>query len=546
VPAADRRARSLALTAAGLARGAGMGLPVDLELWRIAGGRPAAAAPIAAADPAAAMVAALEQALTPIERKQGAHYTPAALAERLIALAVQGTKPNSRPTVVDPACGGGAILLAAGRHLVAQGIPMDVVARDLLWGADVDPLAAAVADVAIALWSRGTVPATGHIVVADTLLAGRTTWATPPRDGFDLVVGNPPFQGQLAKSTARSAEAQAKVRARFGAAMGPYADTAALFLLAGVELAARGGRVALVQPRSTAAARDAGPVRDALAAKARLVELWAPRTKQFAANVHVCVPVLAVGRRDPSPDWTAGLAAADGVPTLDLGRREVLGSMATALAGFRQHYYGLVPHVREAGKGRPTAPLVTSGLLGVGASAWGRRPVRFAGAEWQRPAVDRRAVGRDAPEVGAWLEQLRRPKVLVASQTKVVEAAVDREGGWVPCTPVVSILPRRKADLDLVAAALCAPPAAAWAASRAAGTGLSPGSIRMSTDLALAVPLPEDQSRWEAAARALAMGDLEAFAAEATAAHRLPGAEAEAVLAWWHAKTGLGGARPVR
>jgi hypothetical protein len=513
-----------------------MGLPADLELWRIAGGRPAAAAPISAADPAATMVAALEAALTPDERKQGAHYTPAALAERLVAMAVQGTKLGARPMVVDPACGGGAILLAAGRHLVAHGVPVDVVARELLWGADVDPLAAAVTDVAIALWSRGTVPATGHVVGADALVAGRRIWPTPPPAGFDLVVGNPPFQGQLARSTARSAEAQAKVRARFGEAMGPYADTAALFLLAGVELARRGGRVALVQPRSIAAARDAGPVREALAVKARLVDLWAPRTKQFAANVHVCIPVLAVGRRDPAPDWTGGLAVADGVPAVGLGRREVLGSMATAMAGFRQHYYGLVPHVREAGKGRPAAPLVTSGLLEVGGSAWGRRPVRFAGAEWQRPAVDRRAVARDTPEVGTWLEQLRRPKVLVASQTKVVEAAVDRDGAWVPCTPVVSVVPRRKADLDLVAAALCAPPAAAWAAARAAGTGLSPGSIRMSTDLALAVPLPRDAAGWRRAARALAKGDLDAFAVEATAAHRLPRGEAEAVLDWWQAR----------
>jgi hypothetical protein len=523
-----------------------MGLPNDLELWRIAGGRPAAAAQIAAADPAAAMVAALEQALTPTERKQGAHYTPAALAERLVAMAVHGAKLGPRPTVVDPACGGGALLLAAGRHLASQGIPVDVVARELLWGADVDPLAAAVTDVAIALWSRGTVPATGHIVVADTLLEGRSTWATAPERGFDLVVGNPPFQGQLARSTARTSEAQARVRARFGAAMGPYADTAALFLLAGVDLAARGGRVALVQPRSTAAARDAGPVREALAAKARLVDLWAPRTKQFAANVHVCVPVLAVGRRDPAPDWTRGLASADGVPTVDLERREVLGSMATAVAGFRQHYYGLVGHVREAGRGRPAAPLVTSGLLEVGACAWGRRPVRFAGTEWRRPAVDRRAVRRDDPDVGAWLEQLRRPKVLVASQTKVVEAAVDRDGSWVPCTPVVSVLPRRKADLDLVAAALCAPPAAAWAVGRAAGTGLSPGAIRMSTDLALAVPLPRDRARWRQAARALATGDLEAFAEHATAAHRLPRAHADAVLDWWRRETGLGAGEAVR
>lgn len=512
-----------------------MGLPVDLELWRIAGGRPAAAASIEAEDPAAALVAALERSLTTDERRQGAHYTPADLADRLVALATKGTRPGGRPTVVDPACGGGAMLLAAGRHLVTAGIPIDVVARDLLWGADVDPLAAAVADTAIALWSRGTVPATGHIVVADPLVAGRKAWPSAPKSGFDLVVGNPPFQGQLAASTTRSPDRQDRLRERYGPAVAPYVDTAALFLLAGLDLARRGGRVALVQPRSTAAARDAGPVRAAVARRARLVDLWAPPGFAFAARVHVCVPVLAVGRSDPGADWSARLAAGDGVPVVELapGARTV-GHVATAVAGFRQHYYGLVPHVREAGRARSASPLVTSGLLGVGRSAWGTQEVRFAGTGWDRPSVDRRALGRDDPALAEWVERVTRPKVLVASQTKVVEAAADRTGRWVPCTPVVSVVPKRTADVDLVAAALCAPPAAAWASARAAGTGMSPGAIRMSAELALAVPLPSDRRRWRLAAEALSAGDLDAFADHATAAHRLPEAQAEAVLAWWH------------
>ncbi len=511
-----------------------MGLPVDLELWRIAGGRPAAAAPIEAEDPAGALVAALERSLTTDERKQGAHYTPADLADRLVALATKGTRPGGRPTVVDPACGGGAMLLAAGRHLVASGIPIDVVARDLLWGADVDPLAAAVADTAIALWSRGTVPTTGHLVVADALAVGRKAWATGPKAGFDLVVGNPPFQGQLATSTSRSADHQDRLRERFGPAVAPYVDTAALFLLAGIDLARRGGRVALVQPRSTAAARDAGAVREAVARRARLVELWAPPGFAFAARVHVCVPVLAVGRRDPDPDWSARLAAGDGVPVVDLPDGRTVGHLATAVAGFRQHYYGLVPHVREVGRSRPASPLVTSGLLGVGRSDWGAQEVRFAGTGWQRPAVDRRSLARDDPALAEWVERVSTPKVLVASQTKVVEAAADRTGRWVPCTPVVSVLPKRADDVDLLAAALCAPPASAWAAARAAGTGLSPGAIRMSAELALSVPLPTDRRRWRLAAEALAAQDLDAFAQLATAAHRLDPAQAEAVLDWWN------------
>ena len=154
--------------------------------------------------------------------------------------------------------------------------------------------------------------------------------------------------------------------------------------------------------------------------------------------------------------------------------------------------------------------------------------MRFAGELWQRPAVDLRSLRRDARP---WLDRvarLARPKVVVATQTRVIEAAADHGGTWVPCTPVVSVLPKRAADVDLLAAALCAPPAAAWAAARAGGTGPVPHAIRMSTELALAVPLPADRRAWRRAAAPWPTGDLDAFAEQATAMHGLPRATADA------------------
>jgi hypothetical protein len=522
--AVDRRAQALAAVAQGLAVGAGVDLPDRLALWSRAGGRPSAPA-VAGSDPAGDLVRAMEGALTDGERRRGAHYTPADLAAEVVARAVVGGS-----VAVDPACGAGAVLLAAGRRLVELGHPAATVARDLLWGADIDPLAAAVAEAAIALWSGGTAPAAGHVVVADVLATGRGAWPSAPEAGFDAVVGNPPFQGQLAADTARGAPGRAALQARFGAQAAPYVDTAALFLLVAVELAAPGGRVALVQPQSTAAARDAGPVRAAVAERARLVELWVPAGEPFPARVQVCVPVLEVGGGELGADWAGKLAEGRGVPAVDLGSGPVLGSMADAVAGFRQHYYGLVDHVHEGATG---APLVTSGLLSVGACGWGARPARFAKRTWTRPVVDVAAVRAADARLDRWLDRVLRPKVAVATQTRVVEAAADRAGEWVPCTPVVSVVPHDPSAVDLVAAALCAPPASAWAARRAAGTGLSPDAIRMSSELALAVPLPTDRGLWQQAAVALAAGDLAAYAAPATAMYRLPPAVAETVTAWW-------------
>jgi hypothetical protein len=536
--AGDERARQVAEVAAGLAAGARVTLPADLRLWHLAGGCPARVAPVAAADPAGALVAALEDRLGPAERRAGAHYTPPDLADEVVALARVDASTRS---VVDPACGAGALLLAAARRLAATGADPAAVARDRLYGADVDPLAVAVAEAAIALWSGGARPTAGHLVVGDSLAHDGGLWAAAPPGGFDRVVGNPPFQGQLAEGTARDADARASVRARFGPAAAPYVDTAALFLLVAVELAAGGARVALVQPRSTAAARDARPVREALAARARLVDLVAPRGRRFSANVHVCIAVLEVGAAaapgegvDVDAEWAGRLAGAAGVPLVALDGPGLVGDLATTVAGFRQHYYALVDHVREGGDGSVGAPLVTSGLLDVGRCAWGERTARFARRGWGRPTVDVAAVAAADERMGRWLALVRRPKVVVASQTRVVEAAADHDGTWVPCTPALSVVPHEPADVDRLAAALCAPPVAAWAATRTAGTGMSPGSMRLSAAILREVPLPTDDDAWTEATALLAAGDLDRYADAATRMYALAPAEAAAVVRWWH------------
>jgi hypothetical protein len=529
--ARDQRAQDLARLAAGLAAGAGIELPGSLALWALAGERPAAS-PVTAADPGRELGEALEAALTHGERRQGAHYTPASAADRVAAMALEGARGG--PTVVDPACGGGAMLLAAGRHLVAGGRSADVVAGDLLWGADVDPLAAAVTEAAIALWADGVAPIAGHVVVGDTLHDGRAAWPACPRGGFDVVIGNPPFQGQLGRATARSGHAAARLRERYGATVTPYVDTAALFLLLGVDLCDVGGRVALIQPLSTVASRDAGSVRAALAARSRLVDLWAPAEELFAASVHVCVPVLECGAGGEA-DWAGRLATARGVPAAALVGSRTVSDLAEVVAGFRDEYYGLVGHVREAG-GPARAPLVTCGLIGLGSSGWGAKPARFAKQTWRRPEVDMVAARNASPRMGAWLDRVRRPKVVAASQTRVIEAAADREGTWVPSTPAISIVPLDAAHVDRLVAVLCAPPVAAWASRRAVGTGRSPDAIRVSAGLLAEVPLPRDEHTWAVASDLLAAGEIEAFGSAATAMYGLPADQSAMIERWWTAR----------
>src|SRR3546814_13965083 len=106
--------------------------------------------------------------------------------------------------VVDMSCGGGALLLAAGDALVAAGADRADVAREMLWGADIDPLAVAVTEAAIALWSGGARPAKRLLVVADTLPLGSDAGPLATPRGFDALVGDPPSQGQRVRVTAPS------------------------------------------------------------------------------------------------------------------------------------------------------------------------------------------------------------------------------------------------------------------------------------------------------------------------------------------------------
>lgn len=517
-----------------------------------------------------ALAVALERATDPRQRRaRGLHVTPRWLADRLVALglpspagapaAVAGT----RPTVCDPACGGGAFLVAAGRRLEAAGWDRRTVVRRLLWGADVDPVGVAAAEAALALWA-GEAPPPGRLVVGDPLAEGAATWPEPAPGGFAAVVGNPPFQSQLGRATARSRAEHTRLRARYGPAVRAYTDTAWLFLLLGCELARPGGRVVLVEPQSVVAARDAEAVRAAVDARARLVDLWLDDRRVFAAAVRVCAPVLerrpdgaaaaGPGAEAARARWRRLWADALGLPPVALPGRVTLGERATVVAGFRDQYYGLVAAVREldedgdgpagdAGAGQATvAPLVTSGTIDWATCAWGQRPVRFAKRRWQAPVVDLARLGPGVPAAARrWVSRTRVPKLVVASQTRVVEAAVDVAGRWVPSVPTVAVVPHDPHDLWRLAAAVLAPAATAWLAARTGGTGLDRGVLKVAAPDLVALPLPADDEAWQAAAAALAAyaaaPGAAALATYLEAAARAYGTDPQ-VSAWWARQAG--------
>ncbi|HWJ82766.1 MAG TPA: N-6 DNA methylase [Nocardioides sp.] len=438
-------------------------------------------------------------------RARGAFYTPPELVDRVLELALT---PETR-TVLDPACGTGHFLVAAARRLG------DVRA---VHGSDTDAEAVRIARLRLRA-EDPTVPAAeieDRVRVAD----GLTAWVGAT---FDAVVGNPPFLGQLRRRTAGQ-----------NGGLGAYTDTSAAFLHRALDLVRDGGTVALVQPLSVLAARDAGPARAAVAARGGLVDLWCTDRPVFAGTpVRVCVPVVRVGAAGEGPgpdDWGRLAAPHFGIPAVALpGGTGVLGDLASCTADFRDQYYGLVPHVREAGDG-DGVPLVTSGLIEPGACEWGTRPTRFARQEYAAPVVDVAALAAADPRLGAWAASRLVPKVLVAGQGRVIEAVADEHGALLPSVPVVSVVPRDTADLWRVLAVLLAPPVVADAAARYLGTGLSPGSVKVSARQLAALPLPRDADAWAEGAGLARAGRIEEAGAVMTTAY---GVAPEPVLPWW-------------
>lgn len=559
-------------------------------------------------------------------RARGVYYTPGWLVEHVLDLTLgdgragagavvtssgdigDAGKDRGLWTVCDPACGAGEFLLRAARRLApdegalravvragVHGVDIDPVAVDLcrlrldaLVGGKADPAALrraiVVGDALVSrLPWRGGAFAGEHGEAASDRTAGEVTlldWGEAfPRvfgesgGGFDLVVTNPPFLGQLRSETAADRWRARRIAEWSEGVVKGYADMAAAFLLLSVRLArARGGRVGLVLPRSVLATAHSAGVRAEVDRRAVLRAISTPGGRHFEASVHACVVACVTGSagadRPPvvvcagtpeapgegraevawSPRW-ASLPVIATLPRTEHVGGGVVGDVAECSADFRDEYYALRGVVREAGQheqghheqgesggGATMAPLVTSGLIEPGRCGWGRRAARLLGRAYLRPCIGvehlRAAQGDgpcapDAAVREAWARRRLVPKVLLATQTAVLEALADPAGRWLPVTPVISLAlrasivestvgragagsgthrdavrPEERLVVRLavrLAAAVSSPLCTRLAVEWSAGAALSPDAIKLSAKQAAMLPLPADHDAWERA-----------------------------------------------
>ena len=216
-------------------------------------------------------------------RRGGRHYTPRPLARDVVRHALEPLLTTHDPRalrVCDPAMGGGVFLLEALRQLAeaAGGDALGDIARGCVFGLDLDPLAVEITRVAVAR-EAGISPDDPCLVAA--LRAGDGLRGPTPRSdpralpwthlsqGFDVVVGNPPwvsYAGRAAQPLDRSRRAW---YARHYASFRGYRNLQGLFVERATTLGRPGARVGLVLPSSMAELAGYAPVREVFDRAAR-------------------------------------------------------------------------------------------------------------------------------------------------------------------------------------------------------------------------------------------------------------------------------------
>ncbi len=117
----------------------------------------------------------------------GQFFTPRSVTNLL----VEAVNPKAQETVLDPACGAGGFLASVCGHLHRNGVPEAELARNL-YGIDKDSYLAQLAKVHISLLTGGHPTVVNGDSIA--LMNGdKSVRDQLPKDGFDVILTNPPF-----------------------------------------------------------------------------------------------------------------------------------------------------------------------------------------------------------------------------------------------------------------------------------------------------------------------------------------------------------------
>lgn len=295
----------------------------------------------------------------------GVYYTPPVLAARLLDQATQAGVDWTTCRALDPACGGGAFLAPVADRMVkaaGQCAPMLLLKNieTRLRGYEIDPFSAWLSQLALdAVLLPITRKARRSIALLITVCDALEQPA--PAEGYDLVIGNPPYGRK---------KLDARQRERYKRSLYGHANLYGLFTDLALQHTRKNGIVAYVTPTSFLAGRYFRNLRALLAGETAptsldfvterkgvfdsvlqetLLACYKKSGKRKSATVHALTPMTtdklrieSVGKFRLPPDGST--------PWIIPRGREQRANMA--------HVNTLTHRLRDYGYGVSTGPLV--------------------------------------------------------------------------------------------------------------------------------------------------------------------------------------------
>lgn len=275
------------------------------------------------------------------------------------------------------------------------------------------------------------------------------------RGGFDIVIGNPPFANAIENDLSDAREFEAIKFRGFG--IKGAADYSARFLGLAFDLSHPSTSVGLVLPRALLNTPTIDELRLSINQKLRPSAIFCPPERDLFAGATIDIALLTL-RKAPSIKvsrsktnniqwkisselmqnwWTVvssvwadrSIASIDGEKLGD--HFLVSGSMTTADA------YEIRKAIVDAEHGEGQR-LVTTGLIDPKVCLWGQKPCRYLRSSYEFPRLQESA---DLPaSANRRIEHSRRPKILVAGLSPILEAYLDESGSDIGTVGTFSIL----------------------------------------------------------------------------------------------------------
>ncbi len=191
-------------------------------------------------------------------RKSGIFYTPSYITNYLVTASINALKPETTdipPTIIDPACGCGAFLLAAYRELIEK-YP-DAIRY--LHGVDTDPDAIHVAR--LTLWIEDGSDNDAWEILSNNIRCGDSLrdFLDDEHDRYRIVAGNPPYRNV---KRGISTETYEFCKSHYSCAVGQWDLSAPFIELALEHLLTDGGICAYILPNPILLAENYRPVRE--------------------------------------------------------------------------------------------------------------------------------------------------------------------------------------------------------------------------------------------------------------------------------------------